>query len=352
MLWYAAQQERCDREEISAMTHNKKLLIYIPAFNEEECLGRVIDSIPRNILPFHSVEILAIDDGSSDNTYEIACSKQVHVVRHNCNRGVGAAFQSAYQKALELKADILVGIDADGQFDPSQIKMLVEPILKGKADFCTGNRFHAAERPENMPAIKYYGNGLVNRVISFFCRKRIHDASCGFRAYSRECLLNLDLIGDFTYTHETIMTLLFRGFRLEQIPVDVKYFEGRVSRVANSVVRYGYYAGKIMVKGVRDYKPFWFFGFLGMVSFLAGLALMGFTAVYWFFNGVFTPYKFVGILGLAATFLSVIFFIVALVSDMLSRVRINQEKLLYYAKVNHAERVFEATRGEEIRKAS
>src|SRR3990172_217600 len=118
-----------------------KLIIYMPAINEEENIQQVIASLPRELEGIDIIQYLVIDDGSTDKTAALSQSSGTQVVSHGRNRGVGAAFHSAVQFALENGADILVGIDADGQFDPAEIPNLIEPILGGKADMVIGNRF-------------------------------------------------------------------------------------------------------------------------------------------------------------------------------------------------------------------
>ena len=134
-----------------------KLLIYIPAFNEEENIGSVINNLPKNVNNIDIIDILVVDDGSSDNTYDISKKYGANVLKHNTNRGVGKAFQSAVEYALENDIDILVSIDADGQFNSNQIPEIIKLLVDNKADMVTGNRFKHGV-PENMPVSKYWGN--------------------------------------------------------------------------------------------------------------------------------------------------------------------------------------------------
>lgn len=205
---------------------SRKIIVYMPAFNEQITINKVLKSIPEKYQGFNEVELLVVNDGSIDDTEKEAINAGATVINHYQNRGVGIAFQTAINYALANKADVLVSIDADGQFDVSQIAEMILPIVKKQADFCTGNRFHN-QRPANMAKVKYLGNSLVSRIVSFVSKTKIEDASCGFRAYSRDCLFNLNLQGSFTYTHETILDLLHKGYKISQIPVNVKYFEGR-----------------------------------------------------------------------------------------------------------------------------
>lgn len=308
-----------------------KAILYMPALNESASLSRVIAELPRNLGQVDCVEILVIDDGSSDDTAVIARSAGAHVVQHSKNRGVGAAFHSAITFALENNADILVGIDADGQFDAQEIPALIQPILAGKADMVVGNRFENG-RPKHMSPVKYWGNLTVARLVSSLCGQKFTDVSCGFRAYNREALMRLNIFGEFTYTHETILSLIFQGLSVTDHPIQVSYDPHRVSRVARSIVNYTLQTSKIILRVLLDYKPIQVFGSLGGLLFLMGaiceLFLLGYYAVY----GVFTPYKNIGFIGLGFGVIGLLILIIALISDMLNRIRKNQDRILYELK--------------------
>jgi hypothetical protein len=228
----------------------------------------------------------------------------------------------------------LVSIDADGQFDVHEISTMIQPILMGYADFCIGVRFKEG-KPPVMPFIKYWGNKQVNRIVSFVSNTKINDASCGFRAYSRDCLLSLNLHGSFTYTHETILDLLDKGFKIAQVPVKVTYFEYRVSRIADNIVNYAAKTSMIIFKSLKDYKPLMFFLSIAFFIFIIGFLLGGWTLIHWLINKTITPYKGLGIIGLTFIGLSFIISIFAFMADMLGRIRRNQEKILFFLKKTH-----------------
>ncbi|MFT6966787.1 MAG: glycosyltransferase involved in cell wall biosynthesis, partial [Marivirga sp.] len=192
----------------------------MPALNEEETICKVLNSVPKSICDFTVSELLVINDGSIDNTEKEAIKAGATVINHNHNKGVGNAFQTAVNYALKKNVDILVSVDADGQFDVNQIEDMVKPIITNEADFSIGNRFDIA-KPIKMPQIKYWGNKQISKIVSFVGNTKIKDASCGYRAYSKDCLLSLNLQSNFTYTHETILDLLDKGYRVKQIPVQV-----------------------------------------------------------------------------------------------------------------------------------
>jgi len=308
-----------------------KLIIYIPALNEEEGIGDVIEHLPKYIEGVDNIEILVVDDGSTDNTSKIAREHGAKVVSHNINKGVGQAFQSAVQHALENEADILVSIDADRQFNSKQIPDMIQPILKNKADMVTGNRFKEGV-PENMPGTKYWGNKQMSGLISLISGQKFRDVSCGFRAYGREALMRLNLFGAFTYTQETILDMVYKGLRVVEFPVDVTYFKARKSRVAGSILNYTFRTLKIILRTLRDYKPMLFFGGMGGVSIFIGLVFEIFMFAYYFVARVFTPYKAFGFIGLGFLVFGLMLVIVGLLADMFNRVRMNQERILYEMK--------------------
>lgn len=313
-----------------------KLLIYMPALNEAETIYKVLKSIPTSYEHFNTLELLVINDGSTDNTESQAKAAGAKVINHIGNKGVGEAFQTALTYALNINATVMVSIDADGQFDVDQIYEFIQPIVKNEADFCIGNRFHG-KRPENMPKLKYWGNKRVNKIVSFVSKTKIEDASCGFRAYSKEALLNLNLQGSFTYTHETILDLLDKGLSLKQIPVNVRYFDGRISRIADNIVAYALKTSIIIFKCLKDYKPLQFFLIISGIVFGLGFLLGGFTFIHWIVNKTISPYKSFGIIGLSLVGMSVIMAIFGFMADSLGRMRKNQERILYYLKKSYFE---------------
>ena len=197
---------------------DKKLVIFLPALDEEKTIEKVIRGLPKHLNGISDIQVIVVDDGSKDDTVEVARRAGAKVFSHSHNRGVGAAFQTAVHQALMLGADLMVSIDADGQFNPEDIPSLIKPVLSGEADFVTGYRFSKG-RPKNMSWLKYWGNRRVAKLISKIAGEKLHDVACGFRAYNREALLNLNLNGKFTYTQETILNLVYKGFRFAEVPV-------------------------------------------------------------------------------------------------------------------------------------
>lgn len=310
-----------------------KLIIYLPAFNEEKRIESTLNSLPKKLNGISEIQYLVINDGSTDNTVKLARKFGAKVFSHPTNKGVGSAFHSGVEQSLRMKADIMISIDSDGQFDVKDIPFLIEPILKNEADFTTGNRFHIeGNRPQFMSKIKYWGNSKMAKLISRITKKEIRDVACGFRAYNREALLNLNLIGKFTYTQESILDLVYKGFILKEIPISVKYFKNRKSRVANNIFRYAINSFLIIFRSYRDYSPLSFFGKFGITIFLIGFSLNGLLLFHYFSTGSFSPYKAVGFLGGLLNLIGILTIILSILADMFDRHRITQEKILYFLK--------------------
>lgn len=312
-----------------------KLVVLIPAYNEAEKIGGVIQMVPKSILGILTI-VLVVDDGSKDQTVNISKKAGALVVRHQVNSGVGVTFQTGLQKALELGADYLVNIDADGQYTPRDIEKILKPILKGEAEFVTANRFkdELGNRriPENMPRDKYYGNLLMSRLVSFLSGQKFDDVSSGFRAYSKKAMLMLELTGKFTYTQESFIDLVSKGISIKSVSVSIKYFKERKSRVAGNLFKYGIRTLKIIVKTFRDYKPFLFFLYLSVVPACISI-ISGIFLSYWFLTtGSFTPYKVLGFIFIYFSAFTFALWAMGFLADMFTRLRIYQEKLLFIEK--------------------
>lgn len=153
--------------------HRTTLAVIIPALNEERTIGQVIDRIPPHFNGISETHVIVVDDGSSDATAEIAKSKGAEIVTHNMSMGVGAAFYDGIKAALQSGADIIVNIDADGQFDPEKIHILIEPILNGSAGMVTASRFKDTSLSPSMPAMKKWGNRQVAHIVNFITNKKV-----------------------------------------------------------------------------------------------------------------------------------------------------------------------------------
>jgi glycosyltransferase involved in cell wall biosynthesis len=315
-----------------------KLLVTIPCLNEEETIAKVINNIPTEIDGVSNIDVLIINDGSLDKTEEISLGLGASVINHKKNYGVGEAFKSAYSHAERNNYDLMVNIDGDDQFDSKEISKIIIPILQKKADLVIGSRFVNGSKIPNQSNLKYYGNMLVAKLISSMVGENFKDVSTGFRAYSKEAILNLNLHGSFTYTQETFLEFATKKLKILEVPVSIKYFKNRKSRVFKSLNQYAFSALKIILKGFRDYYPMKFFGFSSLIFLIPGIAFSVLFFFKFFTTGQFSGYLFSGFLGGFFIFLSLIIFLIGVVADMLDRIRVNQERILYNIKKNKKEK--------------
>jgi glycosyltransferase involved in cell wall biosynthesis len=307
-----------------------RLVIQLPALNESASIGEVLKALPTQLAGVHDIRVVVVDDGSTDDTGRIAAAHGAKVIRHVRPLGVGAAFRSGLQCATELGADIVVTVDADGQFDPKDIAALIAPLLSNEADFVTASRFKQSAYEPAMPGMKRWGNSVIARWISRMTGQTFADVSCGFRAYSRNAFLRLNLTGDFTYTHEVFLSLAFAGLRIQEVPVHVRgEREHGTSRVAGNLFLYAWRAAGIILGTYRDYWPLRFFSIIAMVSFSLGAAALGFLGVHWLRTGAFFPYKAVGFAGGCCWGAALLVYLIGLVAQMQVRIRSGLEDVMY-----------------------
>lgn len=311
-----------------------KLIVLIPAYNEEKTIGKVIGEIPRKINGIKEIKILVVDDCSTDQTVKIAKeAKADKIISHPVNKGVGSAFSTGVEEALKMNTDILVNIDADGQFDPKDIPKLVKPILEGKADMVTCSRFLDKElEPVKMPIVKKIGNRIFTKIVNLLTLRNFTDTQCGFRAYSKGALFRLNLFGGFTYTQEVFLDLANKNLRIKEIPLEVKYIAERKSKVVSNPFTYGLKVLIIMLRTVRDYKPLEFFGGIGFFVFSIGF-ISGFSLfIRWILTKEVSPYRSLVNLSAVLLIIGFLLIILALMADMVGRQRKIQEEILYRLK--------------------
>ncbi len=309
-------------------TNNLHLVVLIPAYNEEKTIAEVIKSIPRNCAK--KVEVLVVNDGSKDKTVEVALAAGANrVISHNTNKGLGITFRDGIDEALRMGAEIIVNIDADGQFDTNDIPRLLQPILDKKADMVTCSRFKDATLTPKMPRIKIFGNKFFASILNLFLGKHYADTQCGFRAYSREAALNLVLFGKYTYTQEVFIDLVKKGFRIVEVPCVVRGERKGKSRVVKNVFSYGLKVSLIILRSMRDYEPLKFFGLSGMV--LLGLGSLSSIILFlrWLLIHRIDPYLIIIYANVFLIIIGVLLMILGLLADMLDRNRKLQEDILY-----------------------
>ncbi len=248
-----------------------KLIVLMPAFNEEKTIEKTVQSIPKKILGIDTIEILVVDDGSIDRTVELALNAGASkIVSHKKNRGVGATFMTGIRNAISMNADVVVTIDGDSQFDSTQISELIVPILNHQFDVVIGSRF-LEKTPKNISKIKLVGNRIFSKIVSWLTGQKFTDSQTGFRAYSKEALLNISIVNDFTYTQEVLIDLKFKGMRIDEIPVRVSYDEKRKSRVVKNVFQYSTKALSIIIKTLVYHRPIFAFGLFGFILIGGGI---------------------------------------------------------------------------------
>ncbi|MEN8252084.1 MAG: glycosyltransferase family 2 protein [Patescibacteria group bacterium] len=309
-----------------------KLIINIPAYNEAEVIGKTVQNMPRTFEGIDEVLVQVIDDGSKDGTAQISKEAGADIViSHPTNRKLGVTFNTAVESALENGADIMINIDADGQFDSDEIPTLLKPILEGKADMVVGDRFRAGSA-DGIPATKNSLNKLGAKIVSVFLNFDIHDLTCGFRAHNRETLLRLNRVSGFTYTQETIIDAIGKHLKIIWIPVTVRYFEGRQSRVVKSVWKFVNNSTKIIIKAVRDVRPMKFFGIPGVLLVLASFVTFIIFLNLYLPDLQITPYRNHLLTAIVLLLVGMQFIVFALVADMIKSNRQLTEDMMYQMK--------------------
>jgi hypothetical protein len=206
------------QEEDKDRQIENKILVMIPAYNEEDNIGNVLERIPSNVLGY-GVEPLVVVDGATDNTEKIAREKGASVIVNRINRGGGAALRTGYEASLSRNAEIVVTLDADGQHRPEEIEPLVKPIIEDEADFTSGSRILGKQ--EKGSQIRQLGIRFFNLLISLLLWKKITDCSNAYRALKVSELAKLDLKEDRFHTTELIIDAVKKGIRFKEVPITV-----------------------------------------------------------------------------------------------------------------------------------
>ena len=312
---------------------SSKILISVPCFNELDAIRETIQEIIKIKSNLPNVDLLVVDDGSTDRSIESIKDLDCLVIKHSSNLGLGESFKTAVDFMLGGGYEYLVTIDADGQFLASEIPKFLEIIDKSSYGLVTGSRFLPESKVANMPVSRIIGNKVYVAIIQTLTRTKITDVSCGFRAYNRDALLNIDLKNNFTYTHETIMQLTQAQVPMGDIPITVKYFKDRKSKISGSLIKYGYRTIKIILKTTLILKPVQTFLSLALLFSLPG-AYFG----YIFFENKFKTGSFQGYFyaGLSAGFFFILFILSCMfagVSAVFMESNRKLGKILYMTKL-------------------
>jgi glycosyltransferase involved in cell wall biosynthesis len=245
-----------------------KLIVQVPCFNEEESLAETVAAIPRQVEGFDVVEILVVDDGSTDRTVEVARGVGVdHLIRHRRNRGLAAAFQTGIDACLRLGADVIVNTDADNQYEARDIPELVRPILEGRADVVVGDRQPGSLR--HFSASKRLLQRIGTRTVVLLTGLEVGDAVSGFRALSRDAALRLNVVSDFSYTIETLIQAGRARMAVTSVAVRSRATE-RKSRLFTSIPRFLERSLATMVRVYTMYHPLRVFLSIGFFLALVG----------------------------------------------------------------------------------
>ncbi|MCX6800766.1 MAG: glycosyltransferase family 2 protein [Candidatus Diapherotrites archaeon] len=309
------------------------LVVMVPCYNEEKTIGTLIKLVPKRIQGVGKIKILIINDGSSDGTVEEAKKAGATKVHsHYPNRGLGITFREGIWEALKMGADVVVNIDADLQFNPKDIPALIKPIQEGKAEVATCTRFGKEEFAPKMPFMKKIGNSFFTKTVSIILKQKFTDTQCGFRAYTKEACLRMNLFGKFTYTQEVFLDLVNKGMKIVEVPLKVKGERDGKSRIVKSWYSYGIRSMLIIVRSIRDNYPLKFFGSIGTIVFLSGFLPGAWLFARWVLIGKTSPYQSLILVSATLMILGFLLLILALLADLQDRQRKMMEEIIYNQK--------------------
>jgi glycosyltransferase involved in cell wall biosynthesis len=302
-----------------------KLIVQIPCLNEADTLPATLAEIPRSLEGFDEIEVLVVDDGSTDGTSEVARLHGVdHIVRTSRSRGLAATFKLGIETALKLGADVIVNTDGDNQYPGSEIGRLVTPVLRGEADMVIGDR--RVSRVEHFSLTKRTLQRVGSWVVRQVSGTKVPDTTSGFRAFSREAARKMNLVSDYTYTLETIIQAGKKRLAIAYIPVDAR--QTRPSRLIRSNWDYVKRSAATIVRIYAMYEPLKMFSYLAAACFLPGLVL---SFRYLYFRAIGEGQGHVQSVQLAVLLLllAFLFLVVGLMADVLASVRRLLEEVLY-----------------------
>ena len=292
-----------------------KLIVQIPCYNEERTLPQTVADIPRHIDGVDDVEILIIDDGSTDRTVDVAREIGVdHIIRNKRNIGLARTFRKGLDACLVRGADIIVNTDGDNQYAGADIPKLVQPILEGGADIVIGDR-QTSKIPHFSPLkkfLQYLGSGVVRRLAGIW----VPDTVSGFRAFSREAAIRINVVSSFSYTIETVIQAGKRQLAVASVPISTNP-KTRDSRLFKSIPHFIQNSLGTMVRMYAMYQPLRVFFALGGIIMLVGLLpILRFLIFY--FAGEGDGHIQSLLLGSVFVILGFITLVLGLVADLIS----------------------------------
>ncbi len=313
-----------------------KLIVIIPAYNEERTIGAVVRSIPRQTPGISQTEVYVLDDGSKDNTAKAAASAGADkVISSGRNMGLAKTFSRGLDAALLGGGEIIVNIDGDNQFDANEIPRLIEPIIRRRADLVVGDR--QVRNRKEMPWGNRYGNLFGDWILKRLTGSEINDFSCGFRAFSRSLAMQLNINSGYTYTHETIIQAIYKNLAIANMPITVRPRPDRSSRLINNLFTHIKKSSSTIIRSVLMYKPLKTLFYFGLLIMFPGI-LLGLRHIYLSLAGA--GGSRIQSLILSAILILMGFFtiILGLLGDLIARNRkLNEEILLLLKKRQYDE---------------
>lgn len=308
-----------------------KLIVQIPCFNEEKTLPEVIQEIPARLPGIDTIEILIINDGSKDATAQAARTAGAHhILSFKKNRGLAAAFNAGLDRALELGADIIVNTDGDQQYRGQDIEALIAPILEARAEIVIGDRSPAtlAHFSWMKKRLHRLGNWVVRQIAGVY----VPDSTSGFRAFSREAALRLNIVSKFSYTLESIIAAAKKGISLAHVPIHANETK-RKPRLYKNLYHFLKRSFGTIVRIYIMYEPLKTFSWIGALIALPGVLLVGRFMVHYVLHGGGGKIQS---LVIAAMLIIVGFLVIILgiVADLISFNRILIEDILYKTRKN------------------
>jgi len=306
-----------------------KLVIQIPCLNEEKTLPITLKYLPKKLEGIDNIEVLIINDGSTDRTVEVARECRVdHIVNYCQRRGLAEAFMAGLDACLKRGADIIVNTDADNQYYGPDIEKLIQPILKKEADIVVGNR--ETDKISHFSFIKKKFQKLGSWLVRRISHTNIPDATSGFRAFSRDAALRIDVITKFSYTVETLIQAGKKDLKVASVPVRTNE-KLRESRLFSSVFDFLKKSGATIVRVYATHEPLKVFFRIGGTIFFIGV-IFGIRYLYFIFLGQGAGHVQSVILSSTLMILGFILFFIGLVADLISTNRKLIEKMIYRLK--------------------